>query len=299
MLRLFLVIAGGLLIALMGISLGIARAWGWSEYASPELYVVYYQISNPHNQFFVVDASGSGLNAELAGSGGTIAQVDCSPDGRYFAFLTDTHHLYVLNSAGTVSDRAEDPAYTTLSVANDGTAALFDPLDDRLLIGDHALDLSAARPANAFDRVKLSQQGNILWMRNFNDIQIVSSGGSVTPYVPHGYSGNWLASGQIFTYADNMTDPEGVGLYGGQYLMDMRTHLVAKIGDWDLSRPLSPDAVKTAAPLTISGVSTKTQIVVYDLLTNAHLKVLTHDPDTASQPVCFLTFLPKMLIAGN
>ena len=137
MLRPLVRLALDLLIALIGLGLLIARAWGWSEYASRDLYVVYYQIAAPQTRYFVVRADGSGAGGQLTWPGDMVYQVACSPDGRALAVLTLDGHLLVLTSAGVVSNRVENPIYSTLSVGNDGTVALFDPTYDTLLVKPH------------------------------------------------------------------------------------------------------------------------------------------------------------------
>ncbi len=301
MLRLLALFALVLLIALFGFGWVIARPWGWNEYASPALYVVYYQVGGQHNPYFIVNADGDVSSQSLASAEGSFVQVDCSPDGRSFAALTDTGHVYVARSDGSSDERSINPIFTTVSVADDGTVALFDPSDDRLLIGGKTITLtSSGHQPNEFDRIDISAQGQLLWMRDFNDIQVVSlANGSVAPYVPHGYQGQWFDNGRMITYDDNMTDAIGDGIYGGEYLMDIGTQMVVKIGDWDLTRPISPDGTKIAAPLPITGVTQRAQVVVYDLFTNANRHILTHDSAHASQPVCFLTFQPQSLISAS
>src|SRR5664279_2822140 len=200
MLRFLGLFALRLLAALAVVCVLIAHQWGWSEYASPELYVVYYQFTNGQIQYYIANADGSSPGVKLSWQGGGISKLDCSPDGRTFAFLTDTRHLYQMTSAGIVYDSAEDQMYTTVNVADDGTTALFDPAAGKLLVNARGIDLSEPNQSNHdLDRIDISAQGLLLWTRDFNDIQVVSlATGQVVPYVSHGYSGQWFASGQIF-----------------------------------------------------------------------------------------------------
>ncbi|MFN8562960.1 MAG: hypothetical protein U0703_15415 [Anaerolineae bacterium] len=102
--------------------------WGWSEYASDALYIVYYQIKPAPFPFFIVNTDGGSDPAQLVATDATLTGLDCSPDGRTLAFVTDSARLYVVNQAGALCDRALDHAYPSLSVANNGTVALFTTL---------------------------------------------------------------------------------------------------------------------------------------------------------------------------
>ena len=291
-----------MLIFLSGVGLLVSHAWGWNEYASAELYVVYFQLIEGKPHYFIVSTDGSSASEPLNWNEGGIATLDCSPDGRTFAFLSGSSHAYVLNRAGLVDDRPADARYTTINVANDGTLALFDPTDTRLLINDRLIDLATPdRTGSAFDRVDISAQGLVLWMQDFEDIQLVSlATGSVLPTVPHGYSGQWNTSGQMIIFADQVTDADGNWMHGGQYLLDLATRRVARIGDWTLSSPLSPDNTKVAVAVPITHLNHNTaQVAVFSIFGDPQRILLTHDTQTASQPVCFLTFRPQMLIAGS
>nr|AUN37643.1 hypothetical protein [uncultured bacterium] len=290
-----------LLIIVTGISLFVSRAWGWSEYSSPELYVVYYQLLQGKTQYFVVNSDGSSPSEPLSWNEGGITSPDCSPDGRSFAFLSNSGHVYVMTSAGLAHDSPEDQRYTTVNVANDGTLALFDPEDSHLLINDRLIDLSTPdRAGNTFDRIDISAQGLVLWTRDFANIQVVSlATGSIAPYVTHGYSGQWNTSGQMIVFSDQVTDAEGSWQFRGQYLMDMATRRIARIGDWILSSPLSPDSTQVAASMPLAGFNHIAQVAVFSVFNNRQPQVLTHDTKIASQPVCFLTFRPDLLVNGS
>jgi hypothetical protein len=288
-------------ILVAGAGLLVSHAWGWSEYASPELYVVYFQISQRKIDYFIVNADGSSPGQRLIWGDGGIANVDCSPDGRTFAFLSADQHAYVTTSTGVVHDTPADPRYTTVNVANDGTLALFDPTDTRLLVNDREFDLAAAgQTGSAFDHIDISAQGLVLWMQDFPSIQVVSlATGSVIPTVSHGYSGQWNTSGEMFVFADQVTNSDGVGIYGGQFLMDLASQRVMRIGDWTLSRPLSPDSTKVAAAVPITSLNHIAQIAISSVFQDRQRILLTHDDKTPSMPVCFLTFRPNLLINGS
>ena len=100
----------------------------------------------------------------------------------------------------------------------------------------------------------------------------------------------------MIVFADQVTDIEGTALYGGQYLMDVATRRIVRIGDWTLSSPLSPDNTQVAAAVPITRLNHTAQLEIFSVFGHQRL-LLTHDAHSASQPVCFLTFRPQMLIS--
>jgi WD40 repeat protein len=272
------------------------RAWGWNEYVSPELYVVYYQLAPAGVQYFIVSTDG-GDRARLAWEGEPPAKLDCSPDGRTLAFLTGDAHLYVTTSAGLLYERAEPEMYTTVSVANDGTSALFDAATGKLRLDSREIDLNTPdKPVNRLDRYDISAQGLVLRNRNFQDIQVTSlTTGEQIASVGRAFSGEWLASGGIFVFSNLVTSIDGIAIGGGTYVMDMGHQVIHQIGTWVLSRPLSPDGTRVAAALTSRLSGGTVQVFVYNLFGSSALAQLTDDPSVASQPLCFLTFKPEIL----
>src|SRR5690349_5945788 len=117
MLRFLAPFVARLLILIVGIGLMVSRAWGWNEYVSPESYVVYYQLNQGKTHYFVVNADGRSASELLSWNDGGISSLDCSPDGRTFAFLSGGSHVYVMNRTGLIHDSAEDARYRTVNVA--------------------------------------------------------------------------------------------------------------------------------------------------------------------------------------
>lgn len=273
----------------------IAHQWGWSEYASPELYVVYYQLPGGQPAYFIVNDDGGSSGQPLNWPQG-IHQMDCSPDGRVMAFLDDNHHLYVMNAKGALYDRVADRAYSAVSVANDGTTALFDADSGAVLLHTLSGDVAARmQPEYYLDRFDISAQGFILWNQKFEDIRVVApASGETVAYVPQGTSGAWMAPPHLFTYYDLITDPDGRAVSGGQYVMDTRTQTVMRLAGWTMPQPVSPDGMEVAGALVTKNSSKLRQVVVYNLWGAAHHRELTHDPDRASIPLCYLTFVPPM-----
>jgi hypothetical protein len=296
MLRFLISVLFRLLTAFMVVALLLFHEWGWNEYASPELYVIYFQFTPGGVQYFI--ASTEGERARLAWEGKAPAKLDCSPDGRTLAFLSESGHLYVVTREGLRYDRAQPKMYTTVSVANDGTTALFDADGGRLLLNTQEIDLNALdKPVNRLDRYDVSAQGLVLRNRNFQDIQVsVIATGEQLAHIPRAFSGEWLASGQIFTFSNLETSIDGIAIGGGSYVIDTTHWLTVQIGSWVLSRPLSPDGTRVAGALSTSSSSRNVQVVVYNLFGDPHRLQLTHDSEVASQPLCFLTFKPALLI---
>ncbi|HVU13858.1 MAG TPA: hypothetical protein VHD90_21420, partial [Phototrophicaceae bacterium] len=136
MLRFLIFTSLRLLIAFTGISLLICKQWGWSEYASPELYVVY---SQGENGDYLINMSGNDEPERLAPKIDSIFALACSPDGRRLAVLTTTlhhydPHLYVISPSGIeyekffgenqLFDMLNSYSFFDMSIANDGTVAL-------------------------------------------------------------------------------------------------------------------------------------------------------------------------------
>lgn len=286
-----------LCLALVGVLL--VRAWGWSEYASPELYVVYYQILGSCNAYFLVNANGEHPSEALALPDDERAVLDCSPDGRTLAVLTE-RQLVVVNAAGMMQQTPVDHRYTTVNVADDGTVALLDAPAGRVRVNDAEITLTAADAERyPLDRVDVATSGLILWNQHFSRIDVVTPDRQqVLASVANGHSGTWLPAAPLFTFYNLETDRDGAATGGGQYLMDIVHQRTVKVSGWVVSRPLSPDGRQVAAALVSRG-SSLVQVVVYDLFTDANRRQLTFDAQVASQPICFLAFRPEALLAGG
>lgn len=280
----------------------IARAWGWSEYASPELYVVYYQIREQRNRYFIVNADGASEGMPLARGTDRISKVDCSPDGQVFAFLTDSGALYSVTADGVSEHGVADRDYITINAANDGTIALFDPAAGWLRVNSGGVRLTSAdAPNHPMDRIDISPQGLVLWGRHSEDIQVVApETGEVVADVRRGFSPAWMAPGEMFTFYDVLADPNnGLLVYSGQFVMDMQLGKAVRVGGWPTTRPLSPDGTQVAAALVRGTENRMAQVVVYDLFTDANRRQLTFDPTSAAQPICFLAFRPAGLVGAR
>jgi hypothetical protein len=298
MLRFFALFLLRLLVVFLVVALLLIHEWGWNEYASPELYVVYYQFAPGGVQYFITSTDGE--RAKLTWEGRPPTRLDCSPDGRTFAFLSESAHLYVVTRDGLLYDRPQPEMYTTVNVANDGTTALFDAVSGKLILNTREIDLNTPdKPVNRLDRYDISAQGLVLRNRNFQDIQVSSlATGDQIASISRGYSGEWFASGQMFAFSSLETSIDGIAIGGGTYVMDTSRQAMFQIGTWVISRPFSPDGTQVAAALSTSVSNRTVQVVIYNVFGDPHVRLLTNDPDVASQPLCFLTFKPEMLISS-
>ena len=102
----------------------------------------------------------------------------------------------------------------------------------------------------------------------------------------------------MFTFYELETSIDGIARGGGQFIMDIGLQKSIRVGGWTMSRPISPNGRLVAGALVPAGSSQMAQVVVYDLMSNAHHQQLTHEANKASQPICFLTFRPDALIAN-
>lgn len=271
--------------------------WGWSEYASDALYIVYYQIKPAPFPFFIVNTDGGSDPAQLVATDATLTGLDCSPDGRTLAFVTDSARLYVVNQAGALYDRALDHAYPSLSVANNGTVALFNlgaaPSDYDVLLVDAAHALPLTPPdRRQYISVEPSSPGTLLWHRtNAYGLEVTSLTDAVIGSFSEVIFPKWLASEQVMTFGDIASSPQT------RVLVDTGAQKSVRLSSAILSGVFSPDGTKRTVNRVEPGTVT-VQIVITDPFTDDHPRQLTHNSRGIYSPVCFLTFRPEMLIAS-
>ena len=137
-LRLLLRISLYLLIVFTLIGVLISREWGWNEYASDELYLVYSQITDDLH-YSIINTDGGENGEELTWQEGTITALDCSPDGRTLAVLIESAHIepsqdfpggmpnhVLIATQSTFSDIPLYWHFDGVQVANNGIVALSD-----------------------------------------------------------------------------------------------------------------------------------------------------------------------------
>lgn len=270
------------------VGLLISREWGWSEYASDELYVVYHQGAQRPTPFFLVNADGSGETWALTTNNEIIVNLDCSPDGRTLAFVTDLPHLYVINQTGIIFDRTLDRVYKDVSfqVANNGLVTyqgeLFvDANDSHPLIAPHGYEGTSAT---------ISSWGFFLWKYANGGIEAVNSAGDTVIFVRYGYAPRWLASEKLFVFSSPYGMPRS-----RQLLADAMTQQMVLLPPNTPDGIFSPDGTKRV----VRGVDRANgyeDILLIDAFSNDVTQQLSHNDNYYYAPDCFLTFRPEMLI---
>lgn len=277
MLRFLISTSLRLLIICAGIGLLICKQWGWPEYASPELYLIYDEVTNSGAPFFLINTDGNSQEEKLSWKNETLNTLRCSPDGRTLAFLTDKGELYLITETQALTHlsnifvNAQDIA----SVANDGTVAFY------------AQD-------SVFFPPQISSSGILLSPQNSDAVKVISRDGRLLADLPSVTLPSWLASEQIFISESLLFDPVPVNPVGYSLLMDISTHQTAKMPSVD--GVISPDGKMRAF---VPGSGPHFEIFTADVFSDNDLRQLTHDSASPPDPLCFLTFRPQMLIAGS
>ncbi|MEO8392206.1 MAG: hypothetical protein ABI700_04360 [Chloroflexota bacterium] len=306
MLRFWITVSLLLTIIFTGIGLLLSRQWGWSEYASDELYVVYSALVDSDKLYFIVNANGSSKSETLKSTQGTITAVNCSPDGRTLAFLTDAMHLYVVTSTGLIYDKLINRIYANLTVANNGTVVYFQNTDAFRVDANHAEQLvlpGGDYPRGStsyYDYVGVSSQRFELWSSPPDGVQVVSPTGQILSTIFHANVEQLWTSERIFTYFFYPTTFSGDALNSGRYLFDTSTEHAFRLSELTPFSLFSPDGTLEATAGVVDGQQVHDQIVVVDPFKPIGSgRQLTHDLDTTFALVCFLTFRPQMLLADN
>ncbi|MEO8392208.1 MAG: hypothetical protein ABI700_04370 [Chloroflexota bacterium] len=293
MLRFLTAVSALLLIVLTGIGLMLSRQWGWSEYTSPELYLLYAQDTDKTpDPFFVIDIQSS-AQSPLAPQDGALQAASCSPDGRTLAYLNVSGHLYVVNQAGEIYDRKLGPGYDAVDLANNGVAAVA-RTDAGIVLVVTPDDSYPPLPPDhiAYDPIKIISSGATLWSHTAQGgIKLLAPSGETTLILPpSATSPNWLASEQLFTFEDF---DGGTGSAGG--MVDTARQQVVHIRHSNLPLGiLSPDS-RIQVVRFVAANTNHEQLYLVDPLSSQPKKQLTND-DVFHQPICFLTFRPTVLI---
>ncbi len=298
MLRFLILTSLRLLIAFTGIGLLISKAWGWPEYASPELYVVYTVLSvQPPNPFMLTNMAGSYEQSQLTWNKGIIIAAACSPDGRTFAFLTDTAHLYVINQSGIEYDQSLDQNSYVLAVADNGTSAVYGPSAGITVFPLTGKSYFVPQPDSLnYTEVKISSSGFSLWPDDSaGGIKLVSPENKTVFELPQSEGAlfpKWLTSEQIFAYAYWDVDTQS------QAITDLSSQKTVRFHNHTISFGIfSPDA--TQEVFDTVDTHYKPQLFSVNALDGENQQQLTHDAGEYQIPICFLTFRPQMLIADT
>lgn len=277
----------------------LSREWGWSEYASDELYVVYIQ---GENGYFIINTDGSGENVRLAWNNSLITALDCSPDGRRLAFLTNDARLHVLTYRGVDYERDILFDYRNINVANNGRVALSKHLQDDLIIdATQIFSLQVSKINAIYSSVRISSEGLALYAgdhQNNPGIHLVSlmNLDTISLTQDH-FDGNeeWLAPERLFIYT------HVVSLNSYQRILFDVNRRKGLLLTWNnISENIfSPDGTKLAFSYYYEDIQ---QVYLANAFSSHYFaghddyyKPLTHN-DVDSTSICFLTFRPEMLI---
>ncbi|MBI1255998.1 MAG: hypothetical protein GC204_00875 [Chloroflexi bacterium] len=287
-----------------GIGLAVSKAWGWSEYASDELYVVYSSGIRDPRDYSIVRVNPDDLEAreQLIWHDAKIMSLACSPDGRTLGFLTDGAQVVVMTSAGIRSEQREDETYSSLSITDNGTVVLFNAETGDLRIDATNINLSDLQHSSTGDKVKLSSQGLTLWTGFSEGVYIFSlDTREVVMSLPLARMGSWLAFGDIFAFEyPKSKQLSSLGLLPGLYLADVTSQKIVRLNDSLVVPPISPDGMGANAGLMLDGLQQKEQALISNPL-NQQINgdILAWGVDMSNSPLCFLTFRPEMLLADN
>jgi hypothetical protein len=294
MLRLLTYLALVCCILLTAIGAAFSRAWGWSEYTSDELYVVYQQQGEGLPQFFMVDADADSPPVSLHWQEGNLTVLACSPDGQTLALLGASGQLAVLNRAGVLYQRALGSGYDGVYAANNGRVAVFKETYGLALIVDGQGSHAPIPPEHiAFNPIEITSSGAALWSHTgTGGIYLMSPNGDNLMRLPQGTSAPvWLASEQLFLFRDtNYVNVWDAGI------VDAASRMVVGLRDSNilLYGILSPDATEEVMPLD-DPEKPQDQLYVIDPFTRRSMRQLTYDEGIRHTPLCFLTFKPPML----
>nr|AUN37653.1 hypothetical protein [uncultured bacterium] len=291
MLRVWVMVSLLMTLVFTGIGLATSKAWGWSEYASDELYLVYMpeKIGDSPYSYFIANADGSGEHWKLAAATGTLTKVNCSPDGRTVTFVTDAPHLYIVNRSGIVFDRVLGQASTEIISSNGFDASLGD-----LIINSYNHILKYPEDGYEYAPPRTSPSGMLLWNRLPMGILMTTSTGEFVTSLSQSTNAAWLASKDVFTF----TAPVGYRSGWHQYLEDIRTRNVIMLPPQSPSGVFSPDGT-VRAKTTPNKSGMIANISLTSVFSNDPIKQLTFSLDAYYIPVCFLTFRPQILLADN
>lgn len=270
-----LTLVGGLLV----------REWGWPEYTAPALYLIHWQQVGPRGEWRILPASG-GANMTLTLADEPLLALDCAPDGRTLAVLGADHRVRVLTAAGVVYERAIDPAYDALTVANDGRVTLYDPALGGLRL-DAAATAAFDSPPDIEDTasVAVGADGWQLWNSTLSAVQLVTPAGELIRTILPVSGGRWLANERIIGFGTLNDELR-------QYLMT--TVPAALVTLHQAPGVYAPDGLTRAVALRDEAHGSY-RTYIGGAFGNAGLRPIPRDTGASDWPVCWLTFWPGIV----
>lgn len=288
MLRFLLLVSVCLSALFTLVGAALSREWGWNEYASDELYLIYsrrYSASAP--AFFLVNTRDGSPEEQLTWGDADIFAFHCSPDGRLAAFISGDGQLYVTDESGIIYSKPVD-LYDRLTVSNNGTVAFTKIYGSAFFIDQSLEQPVPASNAGFDDGLAISSSGYSLAFDIDRGMRMVAPSGSQIRFVPGAFSGDWLATENIVIFNTLARR------FSGHYFMDLATQRAVEFIPLDSIWALSPDATKRA--FNRRDEAGNSQTFIAELASSETARQLTHNDQTSSLPMCFLTFRPEMLI---
>lgn len=292
MLRLLVLASIGLTAGFAVVAGLLAHEWGWSEYASDELYVVYSQHSATTSlRYYVIRADGNNAGEVLQWDDEIIRAVACSPDGRTLTFST-WYDLYVMTDTGMSYSSQIDQTYNVINVANDGTVSF--SAYDRFWIADPTQITSLAPPIGLiYGLLSHAVDGLMLWTTDSNNVFLTAEDGTLLREFQDSGVIQWIDDEQSFVFFTVHPVDRTVT----HYIMDTNKGNIVQLNNpYGSMTVYSPDGVQAAIGTQAYAPNSNKQLGVFDTLRNTPLRELTDDIEQLYEPRCFLTFRPEMLI---
>lgn len=298
MLRFLLLVSVCLSALFTLVGAALSREWGWNEYASDELYIVYTEWDEtPLYKYFLLNINDSREEWKLIMNDSEMTSLNCSPDGELLTVLLDKRELYVLNRNGVLYNQTLNSYYEIAGVTNSGEVYLYKRYGfirsgNPLIV--NAADTHRLTPPDQedYDRMRISSSGAALWEVAFESVNVVTPESRTSLFLPNALVQDWTASEEIFLFLI------GSGLSnGGQYLADTRSQMVIQLPESNPIWVLSPDATKNAFH-TYDEATQSSHIFIADVFSNENKRQLNFRNTTPyDSPLCFLNFRPEMLIS--
>jgi hypothetical protein len=284
MLRFLTLLSLRLLAVLAAAGLLIAQSWGWSEYASPELYLIHWAQVGPQGQWLIVPASG-GTSQPLTFEDRPIRALDCSPDGRTLALLTSRGEIHVMTGTGTTYERRVEAGYSLLTLANDGSLALYEPsLGGLRMAGDTVEPLAAPEADDLRYTVSVGADGWQMWNSELNVLQFVTPTGTLVRSIFPVSAGHWLADERLVSFGT-------LGNETRQYLID--TPRPALVTLKQAPGIYAPDGLTRAVALRDDPRGSY-RTYIGGAFGDVGLKPIPRAAFASDWPVCWLAFWPEL-----
>ncbi|MFN8448105.1 MAG: hypothetical protein U0521_05830 [Anaerolineae bacterium] len=193
--------------------------------------------------------------------------MDCSPDGRLFAFFTSAAQLTSWTNTASSTTSPSAPEFVTfnpgLNVANDGRVAFFERGIPGLLVdAARIVPLEPPQANGDYRSVQISSGDLMIWNGSARDgTQVYTpSSGQMIAAVPGTVAQGWLASEQIFAFT-YPAEPAS-----GTFLMDPGRQTIFHLTDRRFAVTFSPDGRQAADWVVADTLIAYAQVVVVDPL---------------------------------